>query len=178
MQLLGSTCSAACWGSAAPGLGCAGLPPCPCSAPAQPGAGRCRSAEPPRRRPSLPPRHCCRSLARRRGSGPLSMQGVVLGQPRCRAARPARPWCCPRHCCCWVPSAPPCRRQDEDLDQLGHHVVRIGELGKEMGQELHLQASGSAPRSAYGPGACWPWPLRAALRPSLPTVRASARLRR
>lgn len=32
-----------------------------------------------------------------------------------------------------------CRRQDEDLDQLSHHVVRIGELGKEMGQELHLQ---------------------------------------
>ncbi|KAL4428706.1 hypothetical protein ABPG77_009812 [Micractinium sp. CCAP 211/92] len=31
------------------------------------------------------------------------------------------------------------RRQDEDLDQLGSHVVRIGELGKEMGQELHLQ---------------------------------------
>lgn len=31
------------------------------------------------------------------------------------------------------------RRQDEDLDQLSHHVVRIGELGKEMGQELHLQ---------------------------------------
>ncbi|PRW60333.1 Syntaxin-61 [Chlorella sorokiniana] len=31
------------------------------------------------------------------------------------------------------------QRQDEDLDQLSHHVVRIGELGKEMGQELHLQ---------------------------------------
>lgn len=31
------------------------------------------------------------------------------------------------------------RRQDEDLDQLSTHVVRIGELGKEMGQELHLQ---------------------------------------
>jgi hypothetical protein len=31
------------------------------------------------------------------------------------------------------------RRQDEDLDQLSHHVVRIGELGKEMGQELHMQ---------------------------------------
>lgn len=34
----------------------------------------------------------------------------------------------------------PCRRQDEDLDHLSSHVVRIGELGKEMGQELHLQA--------------------------------------
>lgn len=31
------------------------------------------------------------------------------------------------------------QRQDEDLDHLSHHVVRIGELGKEMGQELHLQ---------------------------------------
>ncbi|KAI7837582.1 hypothetical protein COHA_008595 [Chlorella ohadii] len=31
------------------------------------------------------------------------------------------------------------QRQDEDLDQLSHHVVRIGELGKEMGQELHMQ---------------------------------------
>lgn len=31
------------------------------------------------------------------------------------------------------------QRQDEDLDQLSHHVVRIGELGKEMGQELHSQ---------------------------------------
>lgn len=31
------------------------------------------------------------------------------------------------------------QRQDDDLDQLSSHVVRIGELGKEMGQELHLQ---------------------------------------
>ncbi|PSC74939.1 Syntaxin-61 [Micractinium conductrix] len=31
------------------------------------------------------------------------------------------------------------QRQDEDLDHLSSHVVRIGELGKEMGQELHLQ---------------------------------------
>eukprot|EP00887_Chlorella_sp_A99_P003299 scaffold9.g3299.t1 len=31
------------------------------------------------------------------------------------------------------------RRQDDELDQLSTHVVRIGELGKEMGQELHLQ---------------------------------------
>ncbi|KAL6779709.1 SYP6 [Auxenochlorella protothecoides x Auxenochlorella symbiontica] len=30
-------------------------------------------------------------------------------------------------------------RQDEDLDVLGGHVVRIGELGREMGQELHMQ---------------------------------------
>lgn len=68
--------------------------------------------------------------------------------------------------------ASPCRRQDEDLDQLSHHVVRIGELGKEMGQELHLQASrpGDARRALVatlavpkggasaggGPGACLP----------------------
>ena len=32
-----------------------------------------------------------------------------------------------------------CRRQDDELDHLSSHVVRIGELGKEMGQELHLQ---------------------------------------
>lgn len=31
------------------------------------------------------------------------------------------------------------RRQDEDLDQLGEHVLRIGELGREMGQELDAQ---------------------------------------
>ncbi|KAK2079054.1 hypothetical protein QBZ16_002744 [Prototheca wickerhamii] len=31
------------------------------------------------------------------------------------------------------------RQQDDDLDMLGDHVVRIGELGREMGQELHLQ---------------------------------------
>lgn len=30
-------------------------------------------------------------------------------------------------------------RQDEDLDVLSHHVVRIGELGREMGQELDAQ---------------------------------------
>lgn len=30
------------------------------------------------------------------------------------------------------------RQQDDDLDMLGDHVVRIGELGREMGQELHL----------------------------------------
>ena len=33
----------------------------------------------------------------------------------------------------------PCRRQDQELDDLSSHVVRIGELGKEMGQELHVQ---------------------------------------
>lgn len=31
------------------------------------------------------------------------------------------------------------RQQDEDLDVLGQHVSRIGELGREMGQELHMQ---------------------------------------
>lgn len=30
-------------------------------------------------------------------------------------------------------------RQDQDLDQLSQHVVRIGELGREMGQELDAQ---------------------------------------
>ena len=30
-------------------------------------------------------------------------------------------------------------QQDEDLDVLSHHVVRIGELGREMGQELNTQ---------------------------------------
>ena len=30
-------------------------------------------------------------------------------------------------------------RQDEELDVLGAHVLRIGELGKEMGQELDAQ---------------------------------------
>lgn len=38
-----------------------------------------------------------------------------------------------------LPHPHPARRQDEDLEQLSTHVVRIGELGKEMGQELHLQ---------------------------------------
>lgn len=31
------------------------------------------------------------------------------------------------------------QQQDTELDQLGDHVVRIGQLGKEMGQELHVQ---------------------------------------
>ncbi|GAB4816220.1 hypothetical protein N2152v2_003266 [Parachlorella kessleri] len=31
------------------------------------------------------------------------------------------------------------QQQDQELDQLGDHVVRIGQLGKEMGQELHVQ---------------------------------------
>lgn len=30
-------------------------------------------------------------------------------------------------------------RQDDELDVLSHHVVRIGELGREMGQELDSQ---------------------------------------
>ena len=30
-------------------------------------------------------------------------------------------------------------RQDQELDVLGEHVLRIGELGKEMGQELDVQ---------------------------------------
>jgi len=30
-------------------------------------------------------------------------------------------------------------RQDQELDVLGDHVVRIGQLGREMGQELELQ---------------------------------------
>lgn len=30
-------------------------------------------------------------------------------------------------------------RQDQDLDMLGDHVLRIGELGREMGQELDAQ---------------------------------------
>ncbi|KAI8106794.1 hypothetical protein M9434_001448 [Picochlorum sp. BPE23] len=30
-------------------------------------------------------------------------------------------------------------RQDQDLDVLGDHVLRIGELGREMGQELDVQ---------------------------------------
>jgi hypothetical protein len=31
------------------------------------------------------------------------------------------------------------QRQDIELDELSSHVVRIGELGREMGQELGLQ---------------------------------------
>lgn len=30
-------------------------------------------------------------------------------------------------------------RQDRELDELSHHVVRIGELGRDMGQELDIQ---------------------------------------
>ena len=33
------------------------------------------------------------------------------------------------------------RRQDDQLDDLSTHVVRIGELGREMGQELQLQGA-------------------------------------
>ena len=31
------------------------------------------------------------------------------------------------------------RRQDEDLDQLGEHVVRIGQMGRQIGEELTQQ---------------------------------------
>ena len=55
-------------------------------------------------------------------------------------------WCLPPrgsqpHCSSFAVLlyCPRCRRQDEELDQLSTHVVRIGELGREMGQELHMQ---------------------------------------
>lgn len=64
------------------------------------------------------------------------------------------------HAACRYSSEPPlscwllCRRQDEDLDHLSTHVVRIGELGKEMGQELHLQVRGGDGRVG---GKWWWW---------------------
>ena len=32
-----------------------------------------------------------------------------------------------------------CRQQDDDLDQLGEHVVRIGQMGRQIGEELGTQ---------------------------------------
>ena len=47
---------------------------------------------------------------------------------------------------CWHRSEPnsigvlSCRQQDEELDQLGQHVERIGGLGKEIHGELESQS--------------------------------------
>ena len=32
-----------------------------------------------------------------------------------------------------------CRQQDEDLDHLGQHVIRIGQMGRQIGEELGQQ---------------------------------------
>ena len=63
--------------------------------------------------------------------------------------RPARAPCAPR-------AAAPRRQQDENLEDLSSHVVRIGELGKEMGQELHVQGQvrgAASGRRGWGRGA-------------------------
>lgn len=32
------------------------------------------------------------------------------------------------------------RQQDDDLDQLGEHVVRLGQMGRQIGEELGTQS--------------------------------------
>lgn len=34
-----------------------------------------------------------------------------------------------------------CRQQDNDLDQLGEHVIRIGHMGRQIGEELGQQST-------------------------------------
>lgn len=65
------------------------------------------------------------------GPGP----GPVTGETE--TPQPPPPHDC--NCAYHVPRPLPCRQQDRELDHLGDHVVRIGQLGKEMGQELHVQ---------------------------------------
>ena len=34
-----------------------------------------------------------------------------------------------------------CRQQDDDLDHLGEHVIRIGQMGRQIGEELGQQST-------------------------------------
>lgn len=67
---------------------------------------------------------------------------------------------------------PPCRRQDQDLDDIEQAVIRIGRQGREIGNELEEQvgrlrrvAAGAAVQPSCAVGlvnyscCCWIWAL-------------------